>query len=376
MNDATNAHKVTVTVGDRVISGWTSYEISSSMIEPCDSFSMERPASRDAIERCKPDARVAVAIDGVVVIDGFIDKAGYSAKAGTLKISGRDKVGRLIQESIPKVGGYDGLQLVEAIKKLASPWFSTVTISDNRNRLVRRGKGGKALTGAEPIVLPSVGKSGRLDPGETRWQVIEKLVSQAGLLCWSSADGRELVVSKPNYRQDQQFFIAHRLKGSTCIDLEWERDVSDAYARIEAHGSGVGDEGNYGDSVTSHGGLALDGTNADGTGGLFAHPKRLLLAQQAVANRAEANKVAAIELARRKFKSNTISATMPTHGQIYRGSTRTLFTPNTIAEVDIDMAEADLSGGWLIHTVKYRASRSEGETTVIDLVPVLTEIYQ
>ena len=67
---------------------------------------------------------------------------------------------------------------------------------------------------------------------------------------------------------------------------------------------------------------------------------------------------------------------MPTHGQIYRGSTRTLFTPNTIAEVDIDMAEADLSGGWLIHTVKYRASRSEGETTVIDLVPVLTEIYQ
>lgn len=373
MIDSTRAHIVAVTVGDKQIQDWTDYEISSSVIEPCDTFQLTRPLSAEAVSLCALDARVTVTIDGVSVIDGLIDKRSMSMREGTLTIGGRDKVGRLIQESIPKSGGYDGVNLLELVKQLASPWFQTVTLSNARNRNLRRGRGSKAPSGSEPLIIPGKGTNGRLDPGEMRWQVIENLAAQAGLLCWSAGDGRELILGKPNYRQETQFHFIHALNGSTCKSMQFEDDIAEAYALIEVHGTASGDDSDYGSSVRRVG-RAKEGPKLDGTGGLFRLPKRILMSQEPAKSQSEADRIAAAEMARRKFRVRTAQVEAATHGQILGKSSPTLFAPDTIARLTSSVTEYKHDALWWIHTVKYRASRSAGETTTVDMVPVGTEV--
>jgi hypothetical protein len=162
-----------------------------------------------------------------------------------MEIAGRAKSGRLVQESIPSVAGWDGLLLDEAVRRLAAPWYTATTFSNARNRSVARGKGHKAAAGSEPAFFKVRGKldeeyAGRIDPGETRWNVIEQLCSSIGVLCWSSADGRELVIGQPNYAQEIQFLFRHSRAGSTVTNMTLRESVRDSYALIEVHGSGAG----------------------------------------------------------------------------------------------------------------------------------------
>lgn len=377
--DGTNAHKVTVSIGGKQISGWTEYEIISSMVEPADGFSLSRAIDREVWKLCELDADVKIAIDGTVVLDGFIDDRSATAAGGVLSISGRDKSGRLVQESIPAtaIGGFDGLQLTEALKRLASPWFTSITLSDARNRAVRRGKGHRAVAGEEPAVFNVKGKldeehGGRVNPGETRWNMIEQLVSSVGLLCWSSADGRELVIGKPNYTQAIQYIFRHsKADGSTVKDLKYDESVQEGFALLEVRGSGAGGDGDFGDSVASYLGIAKDGPNADGTGGDFLHPKRLVIAQTANLSNAEAQASAERELKRRKFKRRHATIDAPLHGQLISGTVMTLFAPNTLARVVND--DIGLDEIFLPYACRYTGSAVGGAATQLMCVPRGTE---
>ena len=375
--DGTRAHRVAVTVGSEQIDGWLDYDILNSMVEPADGFRMSMPYSKDAWKLCRLDEEIQVSVDGTTVLDGYIDDRTRSAKDGTLEIAGRDKAGRLIQESIPNTTGWDGLQLTEAIKQLASPWFTSVSLSDARNRSVRRGKGHRASAGGEPAFFKVKGKldeehAGRLDPGEMRWNVIQQLTSSVGLGVWSSADGREIVIGEPNYEQAVQYLLRHSVtRGSTVKDLKLKESVADGYALIEVHGMGHGDDADFGANVTAYLGIAKDGPNADGTGGDFLRPKRLAMAQRSFESNAEAKRAAEREMKRRRFNRRQLTATCPLHGQLVAGTIMTLFAPNTLARVIDD--EADMDETWLIYACRLRASRGEGEVTELMLVPRGTE---
>ncbi len=159
--DGTRAHRVSVAIGGLQIGGWLDYEILSTMIEPADGFTLTRPFSLDAWNLCKLDEAIQVAIDGTMILDGFIDDRARDAREGTMEIAGRDKSGRLVQESIPNVGGWDGLLLDDAVRRLAAPWYTATTFSNARNRSVARGKGHKAAA--------ELGRQARGDRGR-RWR--------------------------------------------------------------------------------------------------------------------------------------------------------------------------------------------------------------
>jgi prophage tail gpP-like protein len=374
--DGTRVHRVTVTIGPLEIGGWLDYEILSTMIEPADGFTLTRPFSLDAWNLCKLDEAVKVAIDGTVILDGFIDDRARDAKAGTMEIAGRDKSGRLVQESIPNVAGWDGLLLDESIRRLSSPWYTANTFSNARNRSVARGKGHKATAGSEPAFFKVRGKldeehAGRIDPGETRWNVIEQLCSSIGVLCWSSADGRELVIGQPNYSQEIQFLFRHSRDGSTVENMRLRESVRDSYALIEMHGAGAGDDADFGDNVVSFMGTAKDGPKPDGTGNHFLRPKRLAMTQRAQASNAEAQRAAEREMKRRNFHLRQLTVDAARHGQIVAGKTTTLFAVDTLARcVDEDLKTDE---AWLIYACSFKGSRSGGETTNLMLVPRGTE---
>lgn len=374
--DGSRSHRIAIAIGGKEIAGWIEYEILSTMLEPADGFSLTRPFDLAAWKLCVPDQAIQVAIDDTVILDGFIDDRTRETKEGTMAIAGRDKSGRLVQESIPTVGGWDGLLLDEAIRRLSAPWYTKITLSNARNRSVSRGKGHKAAAGDEPAFFKVKGKldeehAGRIDPGETRWNVIEQLVSSVGLLCWSSADGRELVVGQPNYSQGIQYLFRHSRAGSTIMNMSLRESVRDAYALIEVHGAGDGDDADFGDNVTTYLGTAKDGPNVDGTGKNFLRPKRLAMSQTAQASNAEAKRSAEREMKRRGFRLRQLTVEAPWHGQILAGKVPTLFVPDTMARCIDEEMQSDEA--WFIYGCNYKGSRGGGETTNMMLVPRGTE---
>jgi prophage tail gpP-like protein len=369
-------HVVTVVVDHQQIGGWIEYDISSSIIEPADAFSMRRPFDPASWRTLARDARIRVFIDGAQILDGFIDKRTKRAKDGTLEIAGRDRSGRLVQESAPRIN-YEGLELTEAVKRLADPWFTKVTLSDARNRTLRMGKSKKIPAGNEPIIVRrSSSGSGRVQPGTMRWAVIEELVSQAGLICWSSADGRELFVGRPNHSQQPTFTIYKGIGASTCLDLIQDEDNGDRYSLIACVGTGGGTEVDFGINVSTRRAYVTDNEDniTDGTGRDFQYPKRLLLPEKNFDSNDDASAVAGREQMRRDFRRLVYTATMAYHGEFRGlGGTAVLYATNTVARILDEDHDPVLEDEALIYSCSYRRSR-EGETTVLEMVPTGTNI--
>lgn len=378
MTAVIDSHAVRVVVDGKEVGGWESYEISQSMRTPSDAFSLSRPFDRAAWDLLRPDRPIKVLIDEVVVLTGFIDDSEKSDNgADSIMISGRDKVGRLVQESAPSVS-YKGLTERDLIARVAAPWFTAVTNSNARNRKLVRGRGRQAAVGDEPIRLDTRGGT-TIEPGQARWAVIEELLRQSGHLAWSSGDGRELIVGLPNYNQAIQWSIFHPSDASVrgiegnALAFGIKRSTGDRYSRIVVVGSGAGTDANYGASVSSRYGEAKDNPlTPDGDGTTFSAPKRLVMVED-VQSRAEAVSIAKREMARRALDSLRINATLPLHGQVLSGARRALFALDTMARVEDEVT--GLAGAYLIDSLQFTGSRQAGQQTRLSCIPRGTEVF-
>ena len=369
-----NEHAVSIVIDGKEIGGWTEYTVTTSITDPVDTFAMRMPWSRDAWRLLAPDRPVRILIDDVPMVTGFIDERELPMDEEVISITGRDRCGRLVQESAPAID-YRGLGIRELVGRLASPWFTVVTLSNARNRRVLRGRGKRAGAGNEPVKLNTrVGT--RLEPGQTRWAVIEDLLGQAGYLAWSAGDGAELILGRPNYDQEVQFHFRRPAPGGqsgNVLGLGVKHSTADRYSRILVLGSGGGTDASYGLPVAARVGEAKDNPRtADGEGRDFSAPKRLIIADEAIVSRAEADAFARREMARRNSGGLLVSVRAPLHGQLVAGRARTLFCPDVLVRVDDEVTGT--AGVFLITSCSYRSSRGEGETTTLELVPRGTEL--
>ncbi len=365
-------HEISIELGGEKVVGWETYEIEVSMLDPTDRFRIRMPFSREAWDLCKPDHTVRVLIDDVVVMNGFIDERLVPEDDEAVEIVGRDRAGRLVDESAPSLN-FSGLEMFELIKRVAAPWFTAVSFSNARNRNVLRGKGKRARAAGEPVVLKTRKAIGtRIEPGQTRWQVIEDLCTQAGYLAWSSGDGTELIVGKPNYDQELQFKFfkpkADSTRGdeSTVIGMGTREAVTQRYSRIIVVGSGIGTDVNYGSTVASRYGEALDNpASKEGDGVDFSQPKRLI-AVRPVNSIKEAQELADREMAKRDAHGTMVTVLAPGHGQVIAGAYTTIFAPDNLALVEDE--RIGLKGSFMIVSCTYRGHRDAGEQTSMTLV--------
>lgn len=374
-------HKVTTITNQQQLGGWTEYEINVSMLEPASTFRLSRPFAADAWNLLPRDSRVRVQIDGNPVIDGFIDKRIKRSKDNTIEIEGRCRGGRLVQESAPRIN-YQGLELTQAAKQLVAPWFSTVTLSDAQNRKLRLGKGRRRVpAGNEPIIVRRTANgSGRVQPGTMRAAVLTELVSQAGLIWWTSADGKSVFIGRPNDDQAPSFYI-RKAKGSVsggssnCLDLIYAEDNGDRYSLIACVGTGGGTEQDFGIAVSTRRAFVTDNADNtfDGTGADFIYPKRLLLPEKNFDSNHDAAEVVRREQIRRDFRRTTITAEMPYHGQWHSPVGSTIFAPNTVATITDEDFVPVLDLNALIYACTYRRARAN-ETTTLSMVPAGTEV--
>lgn len=372
---------VTAIVEGQQVSGWQSGSIESSMITPADSFVLRMPFSITAWRTLRRDARITIRVDGTTFLDGFIEKRIKQGRAGVMEIHGRDRVGRLVDESAPATD-YSDMMLLEAIRRLVSPWFEpkNVILTNAKNRRVRRGKGKRVAAGNEPVVTFNVRvpRRGAVHPGETRMQLIKEILSRAGLIGFATADGKEFVIGKPNQSQAPQYLFRLAAPGSTSEtnvkDLTITEDDGDRFSMYICGGVGGQGDNNYGRNVVDNRGVALDNpfNTLDGTGRDFIHRKVMYLPERAFDSFNDAARVAANEKARRDYKRHQVAVEAHDMGQPLTPGEITLFAPDTVARV-ID-EEAEIDDTYQVVSCSYNFARDNGDWTTLHLVPTGTEI--
>jgi prophage tail gpP-like protein len=416
-------HNVSVLVGTTRIERWTSYEIESDMLSVCDDFTLTlAPADEALFTVCKPDSAVQVFIDDVRVLSGFIGQRAYRKSrdaGGVLTITGRDRGGRLEDESMPLIEQLGKLDLKTLAEKAAGEWFSEIRFSNAENRALVRGRRSVlASAWAEPSTAEEVAEKQALlekysktqvksldgqlvvyakpknpgglfeakkvpkkvEPGQTRADVLRSVLEPAHMLCWSTADGRALVIGIPNHSQEPQFqfFVpkdsrSQRRGFANTLDFEVIDSVEERYSQITVMGATKGDGATYGRALqvaTS----AEQGPNADGTGDDFQHPKRLIIADDEVKSARDARSRANREMALRDKTRRWVRIVADGHGQRYnRDSTaEAIFAFDTVA--DVLEEGVGVGGRYLITGCRFTSNADDGEQTSLTLVPIWTEL--
>jgi prophage tail gpP-like protein len=385
-------HNVKIVAGASTIEGWQSYDITHDMLNPADSFSLSAgPYTQAKANALRPDTRVRIYVDDVLQLDGFTGqrRAGVSRRGGgVLTVSGRDRGGRLVDESAPIVS-FAGLGIADLALKMATPWVERVELSNASNRRLIAG-GAKVKTGrvsAEPAIDRSPRAERKVRPGETRWQVLQHFLQEGKLLAWLSADGAALVVGKPNYDQEPTFRFVEAPVGSqnrhraNFESIEVSDSVEELYSRITC--SATWHESYFtanaaGNAVTfeethRYRGVANDGPGADGIGNRFQYPKTCVLVDQDVRSSAAARTRAEREMADLGSDAHALTITVKGHGQLAAGAVKpTLFACDTMARVRSETLGID--GDYLITRVRFTADKPGGEVTELALVPKGVEL--
>lgn len=379
-------HDVSVIVDRRHVEGWTEYEVNTDMQEAADTFSMRLPLSRTRWDRFELDAPVQVFIDDTQILDGFIDQRNkIGSKGGSLlEITGRDKGGRLVDESMPLLR-FTQLGILELAAKVVGigtsfPIFNKVSLSNLRNRKLVRGRGSKTTASSEPALDADRNAFKKVNPGETRWQVLKHFLEENGFLAWSTADGKELIVGKPNQdKQGTQYSFFYAEEGSeranevNCLSMNITESIAERYSQITVCGSGRGSGRNYGKNVLKRRAIVKNGTGPFGIGADFSFPKRLLLADDNVRNVKQALLRAQQYEAERDADAQVINVVAAYHGQVQAGREPTLFGFDTLAFIEDE--ETGTRGDYFMAACQYRlGSKEQGEQTNMRFVPKGTEL--
>lgn len=389
MADQVQQHNVSILVNGKVIEKWTNYGIEQDMLKPADSFHMEiTNPTKEMYALCKKDSAVDVFLDGNVVMTGFIDERHLDKgeESGTaLYIAGRDKGGRLVDESAP-VKSYKGLDVKKLMERLVQPWFPEVTFSNDINRTQLLGlntrlkaalakhsssKGHRARPrhSSTKAVYPNLDFDGetrvsrkKVMPGEKRWQVIRSFLEELGLMGWSSADGKQFIVGQPDYTQDVNFnFIMpaqgeRRGSAGAILSSSLRDGVTDRYSRIVALGMGAGD---FNVNCSAQ---VVNGPGKDGIGKDFQFRKNLYVVDDKIRTKDEALVRAKREMAERDATGN--------HLQLHvRGHAQDALTYAMDAMASYHDNEMDIHANYLITSAVFEHSGEAGETTMLHLVP-------
>lgn len=388
-------HSLDVRIGSITVERWNDYSIDHDMLEPADSFRLTLDAATiDHYLLAPPDTYVEIVLDDVTILSGYTDERKWHAarEEKSLVITGRDKGGRLVDESMPLgdlagLGIQDLAERVVGIGNLDTPWFDRVLLSNAENRALVRG--GRRPTGkakltkviSEPKFEKKVRSELRVHPGQTRWQTLRNFLDECELMAWAAADGRALIIGEPNYDQEPQYsFFAPAPKSvrsseGNILEYDLSDSVAERYSALITVGAGRADDDDDGPSVTQHRFEVKNGTGRYGVGGDFTFPKVLIFADDDCRTQELTEKRARREMAVRDASSLSIELTVQGHGQAPdRFSPTTLYAFDTIAHVEIE--ELGVTGLYLVTGLTFQHNREQGETTKLKLVPKGTVLRQ
>ncbi|MXR36703.1 phage baseplate assembly protein [Craterilacuibacter sinensis] len=325
---------VSLLIGGKVHSQWSSYEIDSDLLIPADAWRVELGLPQGQFPpQVTEGAAVQVRIGNDPVMTGYIDdiEDSIDKNSHTLNISGRDGAGVLVDCSSPVFTAKQST-LAEIVANVVKP----LGISKIR------------IDAAKTTTRDKV----NVEPGDTAWDTLVHAAEANGLWPWFEPDGT-LVIGGPDYSKPPVASLVMRRdgKGNNLISLQRSRNMAERYSDItvlgQAHGTSI--EG---------GKNALKSTVRDP--GVTLYRPRIVVdhdAENTDTARARARKL----LSDARLKGFTLVAKVKGH----RTSAGLLWQPGQ--RIHVVSEPHGIDAVFFLMARKFQGGRSQGTTTTLTL---------
>lgn len=385
------------------------YSFNSNFLTPTDGWSFTiapENISDDLKEALKPGAAVTLTVNDHLQSTGYIDSVDISASknAGVeWRIEGRDKMGQIVDACADPTKPFkDGQTLLQAMVTLFAPFgFSSEQdfINDQaasrdvkkgalRNKSKRSDAKGFGRRAIKEYQLHQVKPYMR----EGVFTFAARIAQRFGLWIWLTPDGKQVVLSKPDFDQDISYALRRNKAGTTnVIDGSVKFDITDQPTVIVASGwsqsgefSGGAIDAIYSNTIVVIPDEESNSLPADvqtyaraGARVLSGHPfhtdlrfnvpkhKVLYLSDPESQTLEQLENYVRREMALLQRKAVTVNYTVEGHGQ----DTPDGFIPwtvDTIVRVEDEIA--DLREDMYVLARTFHKSRSGGTTTHLELI--------
>lgn len=341
------ADDLTLTVGGRKMSGWTSIRVTRG-IERCPSdFEItmtELYPNEVSAFIIQPGDSCTVKLGDDLVITGYVDRFSPSFSAGqhAIRVMGRSKCADLVDCAAEWPNGQiSGSNVLEIARKLAEPYGK---FSDGRQAIPLTV--GSNVTDLGPII-----KQFNLILGETPFAIIERLCRYAALLVYDLPDGNLFLTRVATVAAASGFQEGINVQSASmdyCSDQMYS--VYEAFIQNLDTFSDAGDDGNL---------LAIvEDPN------MARHRKMVIIAENGDSEFVVTKKRALWESNRRFGRSLRLHVT--TDG--WRDSSGALYAPNTLVPLSLRSLKL-VDATWLISEVTYNRDGQNGTTCDLVIMP-------
>jgi len=324
-----------IVIGERRYSRFKRYRIESDLYAAAGAFDFE--LYHDPAIAVKPGDRAQVYVNGFLEMTGLIDKVStaYDASGRSLKVSGRDLMGLVVDSYCEEWRTMSNLSLVKAAERLLKnvPFVNRLPIEADETAQRRDAK--------KPFLQPA--------PGDKIFDVLKEAAASRGVVFYARANG-SLCFRKPSGRGSVNMNITrkHGEPNSYIISGERTTDYSERYSKYTV--------------LTQEQGLDETGppwinakATAEDKGVPFLKPFVESMQEDAGSVRKRADML--LEL--RRAKSDSVSYSLKGHSQgVYNWAIDEL--------VRVDDDELDVHRDLLIYSRAFEMSR-QGITTELTL---------
>lgn len=409
--DSPDGEEIVLSVRDASVhlTRWTSYEVASDFLTPTDGWHFaigdEELAERQR-HALRLGAPIRLSVNATPICDGHIDTVEVGAsKAGgtTWTIAGRDRLGPAVDATAdPNLRFKDGATLADVLTTIFRPfgWSDPdkhFEIDNAANRRASTGgtRGQKRSHGKKTFgAVTKDAKLHQLQPHnhEGLFAFASRVSQRFGLWIWSSSDGEQLIVGKPDFDQEPLYQLRRKRDGTGNIEDGTVRyDFTDQPAIIVADGFSGGGEFGKGRvkayAINPSFGFDTNGAVLEEVLSIvkrYPNAKRIALPTQAFQRRAanvpvrpmfmhddesktpeELENYVRREMALLTRKSLEATYTVEGHGQMTNGDF-VVWDIDTV--VDVQDEVAGLNERMYVLGVAYSKSRQSGTRTRLHLV--------
>lgn len=328
-------NEVSLLIGGKVHSTWSTYSIDSDLMTPADAWEvgLGLPEKVFPLE-IKAGVAVEVRVGADPVLRGRVDtvtrRTGRPQRA--LKMSGRDNAAILVDCSAPIFVAKE-VTLAEIVAKVVRPLGIT------RVRIDADSAGGAN----EKI---------NVEPGSTAWDVLQQAAEANGLWPWFEPDGT-LVVGGPDYSTPPVATLIERFdgKGNNTLVLEHTSSINDRHSEVtvlaQGHGTGA-----------SNGQNAIRATAKDAEMAIY---RPLIVTNGDMQNSDAARSFARKLLTDGRLAGETLSAVVKGH----RTSDGVLWTPGQ--RVHVKSESLGIDAIWFLMGRQFIGGRENETVTILAL---------
>jgi prophage tail gpP-like protein len=335
MNDEVSLH-----INDKVFKGWKSYDISSDIYSAGSTFNLEFANSIETSD-IPEGALYKLKVNGQLALTGVGDviEDEYSKDSDSLKITGRDLMGQVIDEYCNDFSDHTGASL----KAMAEKFLNGIAYITRKSVLFDNGA--DKLTTEKAFA--------KAEPGATVFEFLRSIAQSRGFLFHCTSDGM-FVFEKPKkvLMPGMPLFTLIRSKdgfGNNVIKASRKRDFAKRYRTIRIIGQKQGTE-DFADPVN------IDYSITD-----KKHPfnQRVFVAQF---NQDEGSANHQAMLIQAKQNKESFSLVYTTYGHDQHGR---LWDTNQFCHVEDH--KFGINENFLIVNRSFSKSKEEGTTTTVTL---------